>query len=203
MAATKSNLGRTCRRGRRDPRDGTAALAARCWRSRSTSPTPRWRWRWSTRPTMDMSPSEHLAELARDTVAAAQDRPPTIDAMVAALNAVMLARHGYDGDAETYNDLRNANLIHAIDRRACRWRWASSTCTPRARGRVDDPRAQFPGAFPGADRQRSEQGIDLPPGGSAAGMRVFEAGRRRQGRADARTLPARARTAGRCACIPT
>jgi regulator of sirC expression with transglutaminase-like and TPR domain len=69
-------------------------------------------------PATDMRPyRQHLAELARDTVAAVQDRPPTIDAMVAALNAVMLTRHGYDGDAETYNDLRNANLIHVIDRR--------------------------------------------------------------------------------------
>jgi len=59
----------------------------------------------------------HLAELARDTIAAAQDRAPTIDSMVAALNGVLLTRHGYDGDAETYNDLRNANLMHVIDRR--------------------------------------------------------------------------------------
>lgn len=69
-------------------------------------------------PATDMRPyRQHLGELARDTVAAIQDRPPTIDAMVAALNAVMLTRHGYDGDAETYNDLRNANLIHVVDRR--------------------------------------------------------------------------------------
>lgn len=69
-------------------------------------------------PGTDIRPyRRHLGELARDLVAAAQDHPPTIDAMVAALNAVMLTRHGYDGDAETYNDLRNANLIHVIDRR--------------------------------------------------------------------------------------
>lgn len=60
---------------------------------------------------------DHLAEIARDTIAALEDRPPTIDSMVAALNSVLLTRHGYDGDAETYNDLRNANLLHVIDRR--------------------------------------------------------------------------------------
>jgi regulator of sirC expression with transglutaminase-like and TPR domain len=60
---------------------------------------------------------DHLAELARDAEAVAREREPTIDGMVAALNGLLLTRHGYDGDAQTYNDLRNANLMRVIDRR--------------------------------------------------------------------------------------
>lgn len=69
-------------------------------------------------PTADTRPYRaHLAELARDAAAIAADRGLTIDGMVAALNGLLLTRHGYDGDAQTYNDLRNANLMHVIDRR--------------------------------------------------------------------------------------
>jgi regulator of sirC expression with transglutaminase-like and TPR domain len=60
---------------------------------------------------------DHLAELARDAAAIATERDLTIDGMVAALNGMILTRHGYDGDAQTYNDLRNANLMRVIDRR--------------------------------------------------------------------------------------
>ena len=61
---------------------------------------------------------DHLAELGREVEAEAR----TIDATevrgrVAALNGVILERHGYRGDALTYDDLQNANLMRVIDRR--------------------------------------------------------------------------------------
>lgn len=34
-----------------------------------------------------------------------------------AINAVLYSRHGYTGDQETYDDLRNANLLSVIERR--------------------------------------------------------------------------------------
>ncbi len=58
----------------------------------------------------------HLTELARDVAAAAQGKAALAD-QVAALNRVLVEGHGYRGDAETYDDLQNADLMRVIDRR--------------------------------------------------------------------------------------
>ncbi len=60
----------------------------------------------------------HLSELAREAVAfsgdIAQDDTPM---QAVALAALLVDRHGYAGDAQTYDDLANANLIRVIERR--------------------------------------------------------------------------------------
>jgi regulator of sirC expression with transglutaminase-like and TPR domain len=40
-----------------------------------------------------------------------------VSGRIAALNAALFERNGYEGDAATYDDLDNANLIRVIDRR--------------------------------------------------------------------------------------
>ncbi len=58
----------------------------------------------------------HLIVLAGDVAqlgAGASD----LDAQVAALQRVLADAHGYDGDRATYDDLRNADLAHVIDRK--------------------------------------------------------------------------------------
>jgi regulator of sirC expression with transglutaminase-like and TPR domain len=69
------------------------------------------------RPRVEVAPyHEHLDALA---VAVGEAAATAVDAAdrVAALNAVILGRHGYQGDAETYDDLQNADLMRVIDRR--------------------------------------------------------------------------------------
>jgi len=59
---------------------------------------------------------QHLVTLARDVgrhAGAAADLP----ARAAALNEIILLKHGYSGDELTYDDLQNANLMRVIDRR--------------------------------------------------------------------------------------
>jgi regulator of sirC expression with transglutaminase-like and TPR domain len=58
----------------------------------------------------------HLSEIARDAVQAAA-AGETLVARASALSHVLFGQHGYLGDAETYDDLANANLIHVIERR--------------------------------------------------------------------------------------
>lgn len=69
------------------------------------------------RPRVDLGPyHRHLAELAREVSEAAagiQD----LDGRAAALNEIILGRHGYEGDTLTCEDLQNAKLIGVIDRR--------------------------------------------------------------------------------------
>ena len=60
---------------------------------------------------------DHLAALARDVEDTAGRTPPGLEDRRAALNQVLLDRHGYRGDTQTYDDIRNANLMHVIDRR--------------------------------------------------------------------------------------
>lgn len=65
-----------------------------------------------------MGARAHLSELARQAVALAA----TIDADDLASRAIALSgllggRYGYAGDADTYDDLANANLIRVIERR--------------------------------------------------------------------------------------
>ena len=69
----------------------------------------------------DLSPDnyrDHLALLC-DAVREATDRSPDGDAheLAALLGGVISGLHGYRGDAETYDDPRNANLMEVIDRR--------------------------------------------------------------------------------------
>ncbi|MFO1128482.1 MAG: transglutaminase-like domain-containing protein [Rhodospirillales bacterium] len=68
------------------------------------------------RPHVDLAPyHQHLADLA---VHAAEktSRADSVEMQTAALRSVLVDRHGYHGDSETYDDLRNANLLDVIDR---------------------------------------------------------------------------------------
>jgi regulator of sirC expression with transglutaminase-like and TPR domain len=69
------------------------------------------------RPDEHIGPYRHaLAEIARD----AQDstaRSQSVDMQVAALTNLLVGRRGFRGDTQTYDDPRNANLMHVIDRR--------------------------------------------------------------------------------------
>jgi len=69
------------------------------------------------RPEADLARCRaHLAALGAEAgVAASAD--PDLAARIAALNQTIAGRHGYRGDAETYDDLANANLIRVIERR--------------------------------------------------------------------------------------
>lgn len=59
---------------------------------------------------------EHLAALAEE-VARSGAQASTPAAQLAVLREVLVDRHGYQGDRDTYDDLRNADLAHVIDRR--------------------------------------------------------------------------------------
>jgi regulator of sirC expression with transglutaminase-like and TPR domain len=60
----------------------------------------------------------HLSALAREAVALAVGVPEDDIATRAGVLALLIsARHGYAGDAEDYDNQRNANLIHVIERR--------------------------------------------------------------------------------------
>lgn len=60
---------------------------------------------------------DHLDALARDTEAALPRDGAGLDARIAAITVAIVDRHGYGGDAATYDDLQNANLLRVIDRR--------------------------------------------------------------------------------------
>ena len=57
----------------------------------------------------------HLDRLAQDLAAAARDAGD-LAARCAALAVTIHEDYGYDGDAATYDDLQNANLMRVIDR---------------------------------------------------------------------------------------
>lgn len=59
---------------------------------------------------------QHLQEL-REEAQAATARSHSVDMQVAALTRLLVGRQGYVGDADSYEDMRNANLIDVIDRR--------------------------------------------------------------------------------------
>lgn len=64
----------------------------------------------------------HLEALVRDVrdeaaLNPAGDPAARLSVRIGALNSVLLDRHGYRGDAETYDELDNANLMSVIDRR--------------------------------------------------------------------------------------
>ncbi len=60
--------------------------------------------------------ANHLTALAVDVAAAARDQTD-LAGQAAALQSVLVNAYGYQGDRETYDDLRNADLAHVIDRR--------------------------------------------------------------------------------------
>jgi regulator of sirC expression with transglutaminase-like and TPR domain len=60
----------------------------------------------------------HLSELARDAASLASRMTDTsVGARADALAELIVGRHDYTGDAESYDDLANANLIRVIERR--------------------------------------------------------------------------------------
>ena len=62
--------------------------------------------------------SRHLSDLAQDAVALAREMPGAdLAARAGALAGLIAGRHRYAGDAETYEDPANANLIQVIERR--------------------------------------------------------------------------------------
>ena len=69
------------------------------------------------RPQTALARYHHHLEILVDETAAAAAGAGTIADCAAALARVMADSHGYAGDSETYDDMRNANLMHVIDRR--------------------------------------------------------------------------------------
>lgn len=66
---------------------------------------------------VDLAPyRQHLAEIASAARALA-DRSDSVEMQAKALRRVLAEQFGYHGNRETYEDLRNANLLHVIDRR--------------------------------------------------------------------------------------
>jgi regulator of sirC expression with transglutaminase-like and TPR domain len=59
----------------------------------------------------------HLADIARTVAEAAEHGNHTAAGRAAMLADVLHRREGYRGDADTYDDLQNANLMRVIDRR--------------------------------------------------------------------------------------
>lgn len=60
---------------------------------------------------------DHLAGLAAEVEADAGSASPVLEDRRLSLNRVILDRHGYSGDTQTYDDIQNANLMRVIDRR--------------------------------------------------------------------------------------
>jgi regulator of sirC expression with transglutaminase-like and TPR domain len=70
------------------------------------------------RPDAALAPyRKHLRTLATDVAAASKHEGLDLAARIHALNTVLFEDYGYAGDSETYNDLRNADLMSVIDRR--------------------------------------------------------------------------------------
>jgi regulator of sirC expression with transglutaminase-like and TPR domain len=69
------------------------------------------------RPRVDFARyREHLRLIARD-IGLHPGAAGDLAARGHALNEIILLKYGYNGDAETYDDLQNANLMRVIDRR--------------------------------------------------------------------------------------
>lgn len=70
------------------------------------------------RPGVELQPyRRHLQTLAIDVAAVAKREGLDLTARIHALNTVLFEDYRYAGDSETYNDLRNADLMSVIDRR--------------------------------------------------------------------------------------
>jgi regulator of sirC expression with transglutaminase-like and TPR domain len=61
--------------------------------------------------------AEHLRALTEALAAESAGHKCPVERRAASLRAVLVDSHGYDGDRETYDDLRNADLSQVIDRR--------------------------------------------------------------------------------------
>ena len=61
--------------------------------------------------------AEHLRQLIDDVAREAASRAGSPEALAAALRTVLVERHGYHGDRETYDDLGNADLSQVIERK--------------------------------------------------------------------------------------
>lgn len=59
----------------------------------------------------------HIEDLAKEVGEALGDSDGGLEAQAGALRAVIIEHYGYAGDDDTYDDLRNANLMWVIDRR--------------------------------------------------------------------------------------
>lgn len=60
---------------------------------------------------------DHLSLLAREVAELNPPEEDSLEARVAALQDVLVARHGYEGDTLTYDDIQNANMMRVIDRK--------------------------------------------------------------------------------------
>jgi regulator of sirC expression with transglutaminase-like and TPR domain len=60
---------------------------------------------------------DHLRQLIDDVAREAAGRPASLEAQAASLRAVLVERHGYRGDRESYDDLSNADLSQVIERK--------------------------------------------------------------------------------------
>lgn len=60
---------------------------------------------------------DHLLELGGNVGARMGAARPSLEDRCAALNQVILHANGYAGDTQTYDDIRNANMMYVIDRR--------------------------------------------------------------------------------------
>lgn len=59
----------------------------------------------------------HLADIVHDLAERVAPEADGLEARIAWLHEVIVERHGYAGDHDTYDDLQNANLLRVIDRR--------------------------------------------------------------------------------------
>jgi regulator of sirC expression with transglutaminase-like and TPR domain len=60
---------------------------------------------------------DHFSLLAREVAELNPPESDTLEGRVAALQDVLVARHGYEGDTLTYDDIQNANMMQVIDRK--------------------------------------------------------------------------------------
>ncbi len=127
--------------------------------------------------------ASHLSDLAREAAAIGQalgERP--LEVQLGALAGLIHVRHGYAGDAETYDDVANADLVRVIERRCglpvalgIVWLHCIRAAGWHGRG-IDFPRhflIQFDGPWPAAARRGASQPpqllVDVFSGGQAIG----------------------------------
>ncbi len=59
----------------------------------------------------------HLAAIVDDLAQRVNPAADGLETRIALLHEVIIERHGYSGDHDTYDDLQNANMLRVIDRR--------------------------------------------------------------------------------------
>jgi len=60
---------------------------------------------------------DHLRQLVNEVTQEAAGQPTSLATQAASLRAVLVERHGYRGDRESYDDLSNADLSQVIERK--------------------------------------------------------------------------------------